>query len=759
MATARKILIGEPLFSPPEHGTWETGDTLVDPDGNPITGVSDHKIFVSGTDLVPGYLLDKLIAGGNISITQNNVGGTETITIAASPRGYSTIQDEGSNLQQRSTLNFIGAGVQASDAAPNTKVTIFEATPTQSGTINLTGDLGNVATSPQVLKLRGKAIGNLAGIIDKNILAWDNASSSFLPVALPPTVNLPGNPADNGRIALASGGNLIYGSASSNVVLNSSSRVSGATVSDALDNLHKLLPIVFPTITDVVNFDFTGIADGTLLTVITPDEIYEVVTSPSASMLSNTNGVDVIQPTTPSGIRLVRKGLRYAFVSDWYVATTGSDVTGDGSSGSPFATVEHLQNVICPKGERLVIRQNTTIHLGAGAFGTFIPNIAAPVGSGFTFTIQGTFTSTANMTINGVVNTVESAATPVEGRITVASGSFTDKERIRVTSGTATGCIAYSTGLTSSTDTFVTTWAKPLGIGLGVSYFSVPNGSNVAVDTLQTSLTRLQIHTAGNPITGVIVADMVLLNGVDCLNTVGGSGSFIFTGCKFGGGTSACRISGNIQVQACRFVGPQITVFFGLSVVVATGCVFEVETAAFIVDLQLFQSNTFNGGWLDVAASSVSTSSGGGGASLQNVCFVNGTAAATAGAVAAIFMGGGGKLYVSGQLYGFNRSGVYPVGVLQRSGSRASCTSASNIGIPATQQLQLAGNNKNYADIPTVFINDLVGFVLDSNAGGQLVFQSVPSGAPATGAVMYFDPGDGNVKIWKAGAGSPTTIA
>ena len=42
-----------------------------------------YKIKISGTDTTAGYVFDKIVAGANITITQNNVGGNETITITA----------------------------------------------------------------------------------------------------------------------------------------------------------------------------------------------------------------------------------------------------------------------------------------------------------------------------------------------------------------------------------------------------------------------------------------------------------------------------------------------------------------------------------------------------------------------------------------------------------------------------------------------------------------------------------------------------
>lgn len=44
---------------------------------------SNGKLKISSTDLTANYLINKLVAGSNITITQNNIGGNETITIAS----------------------------------------------------------------------------------------------------------------------------------------------------------------------------------------------------------------------------------------------------------------------------------------------------------------------------------------------------------------------------------------------------------------------------------------------------------------------------------------------------------------------------------------------------------------------------------------------------------------------------------------------------------------------------------------------------
>jgi hypothetical protein len=49
-----------------------------------------------------------------------------------------------------------------------------------------------------------------------------------------------------------------------------------------------------------------------------------------------------------------------AFASTYYVATDGSDTTGDGSAGAPYATLGHaLSSLPAAGGDTVVVRDGT----------------------------------------------------------------------------------------------------------------------------------------------------------------------------------------------------------------------------------------------------------------------------------------------------------------------------------------------------------------------------------------------------------------
>lgn len=66
-------------------------------DGSNLTGISssDEKAKVSANDTTEGYLNGKLVAGDGITLTENNDGGNETLTISAMPKIIKLISDTG----------------------------------------------------------------------------------------------------------------------------------------------------------------------------------------------------------------------------------------------------------------------------------------------------------------------------------------------------------------------------------------------------------------------------------------------------------------------------------------------------------------------------------------------------------------------------------------------------------------------------------------------------------------------------------------
>ncbi len=124
---------------------------------NPVFPVIPASSVVLATVYVPANVA---------SIATNKITDKRVITGAA---GYRTVQDEGGSLTQRSTLDFTGAGVTASDTGSKTLVTI-------AGTTGLAGydtvkDEGSALVQRTVLNFTGAGVtaSDVAGETQVNI--------------------------------------------------------------------------------------------------------------------------------------------------------------------------------------------------------------------------------------------------------------------------------------------------------------------------------------------------------------------------------------------------------------------------------------------------------------------------------------------------------------------------------------------------------------------------------------------------------------
>lgn len=88
-------------------------------------GNTDGQIKVTSADTTFGYLATKLVAGTGVTLTVNNPGGNETLTIDASGAGYNTIQEDGVAVAQRTIINFTH-GFDVADNVTKTNVAIDE---------------------------------------------------------------------------------------------------------------------------------------------------------------------------------------------------------------------------------------------------------------------------------------------------------------------------------------------------------------------------------------------------------------------------------------------------------------------------------------------------------------------------------------------------------------------------------------------------------------------------------------------------------
>lgn len=88
-----------------------------------IAGTYNGQLLVSAADTTYGYLFSKLTAGTGISLAITNAGGNETVEITATGTGYTTVQNNGNPLTQRTKLNFLN-GFDVTDNAGNTSTDV-----------------------------------------------------------------------------------------------------------------------------------------------------------------------------------------------------------------------------------------------------------------------------------------------------------------------------------------------------------------------------------------------------------------------------------------------------------------------------------------------------------------------------------------------------------------------------------------------------------------------------------------------------------
>lgn len=90
---------------------------------NFVVGGASGAVKVSANDLTSDFLLTKLVAGTGITLTENNDGGAETLTIDGASQ--LAVLDEGISLTaQASSIDFVGAAVTATNVGDAVTVTV-----------------------------------------------------------------------------------------------------------------------------------------------------------------------------------------------------------------------------------------------------------------------------------------------------------------------------------------------------------------------------------------------------------------------------------------------------------------------------------------------------------------------------------------------------------------------------------------------------------------------------------------------------------
>jgi len=259
---------------------------------------------------------------------------------------------------------------------------------------------------------------------------------------------------------------------------------------------HPTVLTAYANIAAVIATDWTGVPNGTFLGIVTPDDIYELLTSPSAAIIAATDGVNIIQPTTPNTVRIVRKGYAASYVSDWYVDTAAGSDTNDGlTSGTALKTLTEWQNRFNPFGQRRQLFQATTLHIAAGTYseGLSLNHLGA------TFTVQGSFTVGSNITLAAGTANASAAGSGTRAQVVTASGTFAVGQRLRCVSGSNVGATCYVQALNGDAQhAFVTPWVTPTTTYRATTV-TMAVGDVVVVETNTTFTNSIEIieHNVG----------------------------------------------------------------------------------------------------------------------------------------------------------------------------------------------------------------------------------------------------------------------
>ncbi len=279
------------------------------PFGNGGTGFSsytDGQLLIGNTG-TGGLSRATLTAGSNITITN----GSGTITIAATgSTGYSTVQEEGSNLTQRATLNFIGSAITASDNAGSTRTDItIDSTVNALASLSTTGLISRTGSGTLATRTITAGSANLTVSNGDGVSGNPTIDIGSSVVTLTGTQSLSNKTLDNTTILTITDNNL--------------------TLQDDADNTKQLI------------FQLSGIATGTTRTLTAPNasgtialtsDLHAAVTLAGENYLSLSG-----QQITAAAVNLSGTNATGTLAAGRFPALTGDVTTSAGSLATTIA--------------------------------------------------------------------------------------------------------------------------------------------------------------------------------------------------------------------------------------------------------------------------------------------------------------------------------------------------------------------------------------------------------------------------------------
>lgn len=250
--------------------------------------------------------------------------------------------------------------------------------------------------------------------------------------------------------------------------------------------------VVLASTDRLVDEDTTTLEDGTVAFV---NSLEVPWTFDSTSTLAPDN-ITVAQPVIGPGrwLRNIGGSIKWARQPTWFVDPINGDEENDGLTAlSPILSTDELSR-------RLVnteIISNVSLNLLPGIAGNLILDLVIEVAT-VVFDINGDVSSTAPSAIDAV--TPYDAATAVRGSITDAATVFTNRTRLRLTSGASAGALSYVSGLVGPNEPFVIPWGLLPDITVSNPTPTIVEpiaGDNFVVDTLNSTIERFDIRCRG----------------------------------------------------------------------------------------------------------------------------------------------------------------------------------------------------------------------------------------------------------------------
>jgi hypothetical protein len=354
-----------------------------------------------------------------------------------------------------------------------------------------------------------------------------------------------------------------------------------------------------------------SLADGALCYVRAPDAVYRFF---DASLAAH-NPPSVIRPAAltagEAGRWLLTEGGNVApsasvEQSAWFVnSTTGNDSNDGATPATALLTLAELTRRI--GGGTLTL--STTITL-TGDFSAQVFALDVTIDANVLVTVVGDLVIADSGSITAVM--AAAPATNTRGQITDATQSFTDKSRLKLTSGAIVGSIAYVTRVIAATNVNVSAWAllsNPLTSQLPT--IGTPSiGNTYDVETLSTTIGRVQVQVHGSG--RLVFKDLVITPATSgahrATNDSSQLANVMFWGCRFGSAQSCLFYDSIACFISCAWDGTMVLAKSVATMRATTNR--GVLKADLSSEVQFARSCNFDGGTLWVSGHSEATITG-----------------------------------------------------------------------------------------------------------------------------------------------------